>query len=184
MGLRELILAAIALLAVYIAFQLHRVSRVPKASRSAPAEEPGGSPRETVAETGGDADGAAGEAGELYRFDRPTSVAASANPAPDAFQQELDVRQLRRELEQQRTELADLRRTLDELREEVRTRKEQAGAGLAPRGASPEYNEALVFARRGLDAEAIAERCGITVAEAELVQSLARSQAGDAGTAP
>ncbi|NMG43158.1 DUF2802 domain-containing protein [Aromatoleum toluvorans] len=183
MGLREIILAAIALLAVYIGYQLYRVSRVPRAPASAASGEPG----ETIAEPG-TAEGKvdedeAGEAGELYRFDLPPPAVASASPVPDAFQHELEVRQLRRELEQQRTELADLRRALDELREQIRAPEEQADASVAPRGASPEYDEALVFARRGLDAETIAERCGITVAEAELVQSLARSQAGDAGTA-
>ncbi|AYH45724.1 DUF2802 domain-containing protein [Azoarcus sp. DN11] len=198
MGLREIILAAIALLAAYIGYQLYRVARVPRApaspsasasaspSASASTGEPGESPRATIAEPGGDEnkvdEGEADEAGELYSFDPPPPAAARANPVADAFQHELEVRQLRRELEQQRTELADLRRALDELREQVRAHKEQAAAGVTTRGASPEYNEALVFARRGLDAETIAERCGITVAEAELVQSLARSQAGD-GTA-
>lgn len=189
MGLREIILAAIALLAAYIGYQLYRVARVPRAPASASTGEPGESPRATIAEPGGDEnkvdEGEADEAGELYSFDPPppAPAAARANPVADAFQHELEVRQLRRELEQQRTELADLRRALDELREQVRAHKEQAAAGVTTRGASPEYNEALVFARRGLDAETIAERCGITVAEAELVQSLARSQAGDAGTA-
>ena len=179
MGLREVILAVIALLAVYIGYQLYRVSRVPRAPASAASGEPG----ETIAEPGAAEGKVDDEAGELYRFDPPPPAVASASPVPDAFQHELEVRQLRRELEQQRTELADLRRALDELREQIRAPEEQADAGVATRGASPEYDEALVFARRGLDAETIAERCGITVAEAELVQSLARSQAGDAGTA-
>ncbi|AKU14082.1 hypothetical protein AzCIB_4189 [Azoarcus sp. CIB] len=188
MGLRELILAAIALLAVYVGYQLYRASRAPQASAPVPdeplalvpAEAPTEAPESVdvvVAESDDD-----DEPGPLYSVGRPASAGADA--APDAFQHELEVRQLRRELEQQGSALAELRRELDEIREQLRARTEQADAGVVTHGASPEYNEALVFARRGLDAETIAERCGITVAEAELVQSLARSQAGESGKEP
>ncbi|MCC4114160.1 DUF2802 domain-containing protein [Aromatoleum toluclasticum] len=199
MGLRELILAAIALLAVYVGYQLYRASRAQHASAPAPA--PDGPPTDVPTEepepadivvAGSDDDD---EPGPLYGVGRPvpapagadvaTDVAtdAATDAAPDAFQHELEVRQLRRELEQQGNALAELRRQLDEIREQLRAHREQADADPATRGASPEYNEALVFARRGLDAETIAERCGITVAEAELVQSLARSQSGEPGNA-
>ncbi|NMF90031.1 DUF2802 domain-containing protein [Aromatoleum petrolei] len=196
MGLRELILAATALLAVYVGYQLYRASRVPKAPASVPpgvsaegsageapasVELPAGAPAGVDVLAAGDGDD---EAGPLYGVAGRLPAASEAGPAPDAFQHELEVRQLRRELEQQGGALAELRRELDELREQLRAHKEQADAGLGTRGASPEYNEALVFARRGLDAEAIAERCGITVAEAELVQSLARSQSGESGSVP
>ena len=197
MGLRELILAAIALLAVYVGYQLYRASRVPKASTPVPPDVSAGRSAAEVpasvelpAATSAAVDAlAAGnedddEPGPLYGVAGQLRAAPEARPAPDAFQHELEVRQLRRELEQQVGALAELRRELDELREQLRAHKEQADAGLVTRGASPEYNEALVFARRGLDAETIAERCGITVAEAELVQSLARSQAGESGAAP
>lgn len=186
MGLRELILAAIALLAVYVGYQLYRASRAPHASASVPdvppAEAPADAPEHVdavVAESDDDE-----EPGPLYSVGPPVPAPAGAETAPDAFQHELEVRQLRRELEQQGSALAELRRELDAIREQLRAHKEQADAGVVTRGASPEYNEALVFARRGLDAETIAERCGITVAEAELVQSLARSQAGEPGKEP
>lgn len=185
MGLREAILIAIVLLAAYVGYQLYRVSRIGRTPQAAPVPaEPKLTERIDVVsdepgETGPDDE----DEGDVYTIARPRPLPepAIAAPPPDAFQHELEVRQLRRELEQQRAELTELRRSVDELRELLRAQKEQAEAGLATRGASPEYNEALVFARRGLDAETIAERCGITVAEAELVQSLARGQAGDAG---
>lgn len=179
MGLRELILSAIALLAVYVGYQLYRASRGPRASASAPAAVPADAPEsvDVVVADSDDED----ESGPLYDARRPVPAPAGADTAPDAFQHELEIRQLRRELEQQGGALADLRRELDAIREQLRAHKEPGEAGIATHGASPEYNEALVFARRGLDAEAIAERCGITVAEAELVQSLARSQAGEPG---
>lgn len=186
MGLRELILAAIALLAVYVGYQLYRASRAPRASASEPAAPPAAVPAdapESVDVVVADSDDE-DEPGPLYDAGRPVPVPTGADTAPDAFQHELEVRQLRRELEQQGSALAELRRELDAVREQLRARTDQAEVGVMPRGASPEYNEALVFARRGLDAETIAERCGITVAEAELVQSLARSQAGEPGKAP
>lgn len=189
MGLRELILAAIALLAVYVGYQLYRASRAQHASAPAPDGPPADVPTEEpepadIVVAGSDDDD---EPGPLYGVGRPVPAPAGADvatdAAPDAFQHELEVRQLRRELEQQGNALAELRRQLDEIREQLRAHREQADADPATRGASPEYNEALVFARRGLDAETIAERCGITVAEAELVQSLARSQSGEPGNA-
>ncbi|THF63180.1 DUF2802 domain-containing protein [Pseudothauera nasutitermitis] len=70
------------------------------------------------------------------------------------------------------------RQVIDDLVDSVRTLREQLEANLSGQGVSPEYDEALVFARRGLDAEAIAERCGITVAEAELVRSMTQRGAG------
>ena len=56
-----------------------------------------------------------------------------------------------------------------------------APSAVEPLAASPEYVEPMVLARRGLDAPAIAARCGITLGEAELLVAMAR---GDRGTAP
>lgn len=190
MGLRELILSAIALLAVYVGYQLYRASRPPRASASEPAVPPAEVSADAPADAPESVDVVVAdiddedEPGPLYDAGRPVPAPAGADAAPDAFQHELEVRQLRRELEQQGSALAELRRELDAIREQLRARTDQAEVAVVPHGASPEYNEALVFARRGLDAETIAERCGITVAEAELVQSLARSQAGEPGKAP
>lgn len=187
MGLRELILLAIAVLAVYVGYQLYRVSRV--GANRAPARSATDVPDKASA-AGEHAEDGAGDDDELFVFERPMAslseapLAGDAASRPESFQLELEVRQLRRDVAQQQTEIAELRRLLDELGATVRTQKEQVDASLASHGASPEYNEALVFARRGLDVEAIAERCGITVAEAELVQSLARSSAGESGKAP
>lgn len=64
-------------------------------------------------------------------------------------------------------ELKDLREQLTVLREEVDKLK-------AARAVSPQYGEAVGLAQQGLDAEAIADRCGISVAEAELVRALSQ----------
>jgi hypothetical protein len=63
-----------------------------------------------------------------------------------------------RDIARLETELAELRTQLE--------RVESASK------VSPQYGEAMIFARRGLAPDAIAERCGISVAEAQLVLSL------------
>jgi hypothetical protein len=99
---------------------------------------------------------------------------ASGGGSAPSFQSELEVRQLRQEIARLETQVAVQREELAALGDELRLVKSQMEAAVVPRTMSPEYSEALVFARRGLDAEGIAERCGISKAEAELVHALAR----------
>lgn len=66
-----------------------------------------------------------------------------------------------------RSELAEIKEAMIELR--------------AASQVSPLYSEAVSLARRGYDVQVIAERCGISVAEAELVRSLS-SDSKDGGT--
>lgn len=66
-------------------------------------------------------------------------------------------------------EFARLQREIERLREDVERLK-------AARNVSPQYHDALSLAQQGLDADAVAERCGISVAEAELVCALARGE--------
>lgn len=106
-----------------------------------------------------------------------TSLDFSSPPPAEGFQLELEVRQLRRDIVQLRNELAEQRRDAQRQAEAMQALKEHVDSTLASQGISPEYNEALVFARRGMDVDVIAERCGISVAEAELVHSLAQGRA-------
>lgn len=62
-------------------------------------------------------------------------------------------------------ELAELRQQVAGLRDEVEKLK-------AARTVSHQYGEAVSLAQQGMAAQAIAERCGISVAEAELVRAL------------
>jgi len=66
---------------------------------------------------------------------------------------EAEVRQLRAELTALRAEMAEIKTT---------------------RRTSPLYAEAAALAQRGFDARGVAEECGISVAEAELVLAMSR----------
>jgi hypothetical protein len=67
-------------------------------------------------------------------------------------------------------ELRALKEDLAQLREETRRVR-------AARGVAPQYGEAMALAESGLEAPAIAARCGISVAEAELIRALGQPAA-------
>ncbi|MCG3168372.1 MAG: DUF2802 domain-containing protein [Candidatus Desulfobacillus denitrificans] len=66
---------------------------------------------------------------------------------------------------------------LAELRGEVAALKEKVSLLEAARNVSPQYGEAVTLAQKGMAAPQIAERCGISVAEAEMVCALSRARA-------
>lgn len=170
--MRELIWLLIAILFGYAVFQLVRALRInPKKSGAghsavdtvtAAKSGPGDGDREfMVPATPGS--------------DTPSSATSPpSEPGGDTFQLTLEVQQLRHELERVQGEFVSQREQVVRLEEGLVLLREQLDATVASQGVSPEYNEALVFARRGLAVETIAERCGISVAEAELVRSLAQ----------
>lgn len=65
---------------------------------------------------------------------------------------------------------------LQQLRGEVAALKEELKLMKAARRVSPQYNEAMMLAQRGRDAQDIAAQCGISVGEAELVLALSRNK--------
>ncbi|THF60233.1 DUF2802 domain-containing protein [Pseudothauera rhizosphaerae] len=167
MTLRTLLLLAIIALAIYAAWQLWRAFA---ARRRADGETriPG--------EEADESDDEVDESAFAYAPLPAAEAKAESAPAPqsDLFQQELETQQLRRDIARLQAQHAVQQGEIAELRDGLRVLREQLEAGLAGQGVSPEYDEALVFARRGLEADAIAERCGISVAEAELVRSMTR----------
>lgn len=126
----------------------------------------------------------------LYQLNRARVLRAGVSfydgyePEEEAppFEAALDNSAWRQEVDVLREEVCDQRDALAALSQSVETLREQLESVSAAQGISPEYNEALVCARRGLGVEAIAERCGISVAEAELVRSMAERQGGDDAT--
>ena len=101
------------------------------------------------------------------------------------------------ELQRLRLEISTLREMVEAQQKEAESLRADAECSVAARieamtsitaqesDMSPEYDEALALARRGVMADVIASRCGITRAEADLVASLAargrqRKAAGEA----
>ena len=174
-----------------------RLGRAPMtASRSAAAAEPGAMPAgRGTAESGDDAAGADDDEDgfdyapqlrpvsatiatppEQVAPAQPARVPTPVVPAPEVFQLELEVRHLQRELEGQQELIALQRAQIEALHSELGGLHLQlADAVVAQPSTSPEYSEAMQLAGQGHDVQEIAARCGISVAEAGLVQSLARA---------
>jgi len=177
MGAREWIYVAIAVLAVYLVFQLIRALQV---------KEPGATvdtvdDEDELVDTE-DEDDASQMPGMTEA--PPSTVAGETSPRPsgpvdalpaeDSFGLALEVRQLRRDVSHLREELDAQRNEVAEMRQTLAAQTQQIEATRAAQRVSPIYGEALALAQRGMAAEVIAERCSISVAEAELVQSLAQ----------
>jgi hypothetical protein len=92
----------------------------------------------------------------------PEAAAAPAAGPAAPFDEQLAGSRLDLEIRQLRQEMDALRQELNELK--------------AARRVSPQYADAMALARRGYDAQGIAAECGIAVAEAELVLALSRDQ--------
>ena len=99
---------------------------------------------------------------------------------PDVFQMELDNSRLRQALQAQRDLVALQQDEIDRLVHDITELQDELARVREQPTSSPEYSEALVLAAQGLNAEMIAARCGISLAEAELVLSLARRGEGAA----
>jgi len=175
---RELIWLLIVILFGYAAFQLYRASRI---KFNKPGPEQNAADAGTTAQVGQKrVEGAlmtpATPGSETPWSDKPSSTAmpSAVEPGVDAFQLTLEVQQLRHELARVQGDFISQSQQVVRLEESLALLREQLESAVASQGVSPEYNEALVFARRGLPVDAIAERCGISVAEAELVRSLAQ----------
>lgn len=94
------------------------------------------------------------------------------------FQLELDNSRLRQALQAQRDLVALQQDEIDRLVHDLTALQDELERARAQPTSSPEYAEALILAAQGLNAEMIAARCGISLAEAELVLSLARRGEG------
>jgi len=82
---------------------------------------------------------------------------------------------LRREVEQLRCEIDELRGEVLAAREELRSHFSES-VETPEEGGSPIYSGAMQLAQQGHDAMTIAQHCGITRAEADLVVAMARSR--------
>lgn len=167
---RNLLLVAVVLVGGYFVFSLLRLLRMGRKQRSAAALNPPGPL---------DAEVPAAEAGFLRKEPQlalhagpsaesslqPTAEVPLA-PAPDFAREltrstlEIEVQSLRREIHRLRTDLAQLAAEVQQLK--------------TTRSVSPLYSEAMTMAQQGVTVAGIADRCGISMAEAELVAALAK----------
>ena len=162
-SIRYAIICAVAVIVVYMLVSLLRLSQIRRRKPSIPAIERA---------LKFDADG-------IYTLRRGAPAkeiedapAASGRPAQDAesadaseisqFGEQLFRSSVEAELERMRGEVSGLKETIAQLK--------------AARRVSPQYNEAMALAQRGMDKQNIAEECGISIGEAELVLALSRNK--------
>jgi hypothetical protein len=92
----------------------------------------------------------------------PIDDLAATPPVAASFEDRLFRTNIEAELQALRQEVAELREALEQIK--------------ASRRVSPQYNEAMLLAQRGVDASIIADRCAIAIGEAELVVALSRNR--------
>lgn len=146
-GWKEAALVALVILATYMGYALMRLSTL-NARRVQPEPEPVADP------------------------DPPTIVPAAPALGSDDIEALLDTlldRRLAPLMQQMEIRLDQAESRIDELGRRVETVNQ-----LPP--VAPQYSEALSLAARGLSAEDIADQCEMSVGEAELVRTLAKSR--------
>lgn len=182
--MREIIFGLIVVLLGYIVWQIIRFARLkkPAAPRAEVPREPAFTSHALDSRISGDdsprsiasayydstvdddpADDEAEEPADPPAL--PETSARGAEPQASGFEALVEVRQMRAELEA-------LRQAHTALQEQVGALQEQIAQIKASSQVSPLYGEAVSLSQRGYDASVIAERCGISVAEAQLVRSL------------
>lgn len=158
-GWRDGILLAVFLAAIYLVVALLGLMKLRR--RSAPHQVPqpasrmeeGWLPEEPREE-------ARQEARQAALAEEAASTPPKAALAMSPFAAQLALTELEAEVGRLRAEMAALREELAEVKVAGRV--------------SPLYAEAAALAQRGFDARGVAEECGISVAEAELVLAMSR----------
>lgn len=180
LGWREIVLAVVVMLGLYMVFVAWMMRRL---RRQALPPKTQLEPSASVKAAGAAAYAANAEADDVTEADRedlsnipressdddrhelPSAEVPDEGLAASALHAE--VRQMRHELDSLRAEFAALRAQM----------QHEAAQIKATQSISPLYSDAMQMAAAGNTAETIAERCGISRAEAELVVALVRSQA-------
>ena len=159
---RDVVVGVCILIAIYGAVTMLRLMRLRR--HKAPVEEAPPRVFPTVdLELDGDDEA---EAVDTLIYSRPVAPPPPPRPQPaeareaPSFDAELGRSQLEREVRQLREEIAALRAELDGMKAASRV--------------SPQYADAMALVQRGLTAQDVADRCGISLAEAELVWALAQ----------
>lgn len=143
-GWRAGVMLLIALIVVYIVALLLRLTRVGRRRPMRQAPEPSPAAAPTLEE----------------RAAPPPEPARRAPGFGEHLAEHLARSETEAEVQRLRAEIDALRAELEELR--------------AARRVSPQYAEAMELSQRGLTAQDVADRLGISLAEAELVHALSR----------
>jgi hypothetical protein len=175
--LHQVVYGLVGLLLLYIAWQIIRyfqegrrnvapdVSSIDGESEAIHSQILGGDPERSFSSVFYDGSSAPIPTESEHRAEPHLSRSREPDASAFGFDALLEVRQMRVLLDQLRGEHESLRGEFSQLREEMIELR-------AASQVSPLYSEAVSLARRGYDVQVIAERCGISVAEAELVRSL------------
>lgn len=166
LGMREGLIALIVLVAIYMLFVLLRMRHL----RGRLLLPPQAAPVAVIDEVEEPKDDLPVKAS----FDEVASPQDAAPPVEPLREAGDDVRSsLEQELAQLRDEVDAIRGELAALRGDMH---QELASLRASQTVSPIYGDAMQLAVSGYDAAAIAERCGIARAEADLVVALAKSQ--------
>ncbi|MCL2590398.1 MAG: DUF2802 domain-containing protein [Betaproteobacteria bacterium] len=183
--MRQLIFWLIALLLIYGGWEFLRALRAGFRQQAVPSA----TKKTTMADLNDDPfnyalasaeEPKAGVTVAVYSHKQPNiAVSTNVENVPlDSFAIELELQRLRLEISALRETVEAQQKEIGSLREEAKcppTGRIGSTISLTAQepDMSPEYDEALALARRGIVADVIASRCGITRAEADLVASLA-----------
>ena len=159
-SIRYAIICAVAVIAVYMLVSLLRLSQIRRRRPDIPALE------------------------RALKFDADGIYTLRRGPVPTA-DEEIEPASRRQEPEPQAADASQfgeqlfrssVEAELERMRAEVSGLKETIAQLKAARRVSPQYNEAMALAQRGMDKQIIAEECGISIGEAELVLALSRNK--------
>ena len=153
---RDVLLVVAGLVGIYLVVMVLRLTqlrrrRAADAAREAPAPAAAGDDKTD----------------DIFVYEAP--VVPPSPEAPAYFGAELARSHQDAEVRQLREEVAQLREEVGQLRAELADIK-------AARHVSPQYADAMALAQRGLTAQDMADRCGISLGEAELVSALSAAR--------
>jgi hypothetical protein len=164
-GWREGLLLAVVVAAVYLVVALLGLARLKRRREFvADAGHPFVVSELPVSQPMSPAVGLENDRRHAPAIEMPVEPTASDRGESD-FAHQLAWREIEVTVGQLRAEVASLRQELSELRNEQVQRR-----------ISPLYADAAALAGRGFDARGVAEECGISVAEAELVLAMSRDE--------
>lgn len=163
---RDAIIAAVILVALYLLVSLLRLGTIKfRQSRASHSRKPAGKvedPREEIRFNQNPVRPVVEEIAQRGAEAAPEYVPPGQRQPSTQFNEQLFRSSVEAELQQLREEVAALKDALAQLK--------------ATRSVSPQYNEAMLLAQRGMSAQGIADHCTISIGEAELVVALNRNK--------